>query len=190
MDALDTSQVSGRSLKSNKRDANKMRKVVSVLVTMLMGLSLALVSAAPASALTCKPNVPRGSCHAYELLNKSKRIHVKGPRVGSCHVTSNGSTCTIQVSTSKEGSIGTAFGMSTGAVAAELNTSRSVSATYSVSCTSPTLKKGQTYKAWADKTVYKYKVHHVWKAPGRSKDETSGWRYTHKYAKNAIICGT
>lgn len=165
-----------------------MRKVVTVLVTVLMSLSLGLVSAAPASALTCTPRVPRGTCNAYELVNKSTRTHVKGPQVGQCHVRRSGTTCTVQVSTSVTGSIGTAFGMSTSAVKADLNLSGSVSASYSTSCTSPKMKKGETFRAWADRTVYKYKVHHVKKGHGYV-NETSGWRYTNKYIRNGIICG-
>ncbi|GAB6985484.1 hypothetical protein [Nocardioides pyridinolyticus] len=102
--------------------------------------------------------------------------------IASCR--NAGGTCTISKVQSKTTTIQTSLGMSKGAVAASVGVSEGYSSSTSVSCTSPKLKKGQTYRAYVVGKTKMYKIQKTY--TGRTT--TSGWLFARQPYKTDIYC--
>ena len=125
-----------------------------------------------------------------KVINKSSTKNYKKwtKKIGACYATQNGDTCSVTTSSSKTQDIQTAYGLSKGAVAAQLSISVSESTSYSTTMTSKPMKKGQRYFCSPVGTLYKYKIQKTVYTAGKYTYPTSGWLYTFNPYKNQIAC--
>jgi hypothetical protein len=111
--------------------------------------------------------------------------------VGSCSVGKKGGTCTISKGETATASISTSLGVSKGVIAGTVGFSASESYPITASCSSPELKKGETWTAWPKGDRWAYKVQTGQKYPPNTfvAEKTSGTLYAFKPHSNAIVCG-
>lgn len=103
---------------------------------------------------------------------------------------SSGVRCQITSGKQITRSINVGLGASRSFVAGQLGISSAGSTTTTVSCTSPGLKKGQVFSAYALGDRYKYQVFRKSKSHGIViKTETSGWLHAFDPYRNDIACG-
>ena len=110
--------------------------------------------------------------------------------IATCKVSGSGTRCTINSGSTATITVSTSLGASVKTVSSSLGLSAGKSVTVSTSCTSPSLKSGQTYRAAAVGTRYRYKVQKVTRMDGRVvSKQTSGWLYAFKPNPTRIHCG-
>ncbi len=119
--------------------------------------------------------------YKYVNVSKSSNFTNKARQLGICKVTSGGAgtKCSISNSYSVDTTVDLSFGLSRAAVSAGIKISATQSASGTVSCTSPPLPAGASYKAWAvgTRTTYQIQKWKIVKAGGRtitSLEGTSG----------------
>lgn len=78
--------------------------------------------------------------------------------VGGCVVGTANTVCTISASYSEKASVSGSLGLSAGQVSAQLGFALEATVSGSMSCTSPPLPKGASYRAYITGTYYSYKV--------------------------------
>jgi len=129
----------------------------------------------------------------YNVTNKktvSSNYTNRAQQLGSCKAARAGTTCTISVTKAATRTVGLALGASRATVTAGLNISKSSTVSMSVSCSSPTLRAGQTYRAWPRGKRYSYQV---WKTASNTAGvvtvSKSGTLYAFDPGQNAITCG-
>ena len=139
----------------------RLRLTAAIVVATLLALS----GAEPAHATTFR----------YQVINVTKgRAHAVGPKVfASCKVWTTGGICQISKGRSASRDIALSLGVSRGTVAAALNVASGSSVSVNVSCQSPPLKAGQTWKAKAMGRYYHYNVRKQLGAQGRTG--VRGW---------------
>ena len=110
--------------------------------------------------------------YKYVSVAKTSNFTNKAEQLGICKVATGGggTTCAISNSYTVETTVGLSFGLSKELVSAGINISASKKVSGSVSCTSPPLAAGSSYKAWAvgTRTTYKIQKWKVVKAGGRT----------------------
>jgi hypothetical protein len=93
------------------------------------------------------------------VVNKTSQSNVVGSQVlASCTVAVAGATCTITSGKTATRTIAYTFGATREGVATSLNISAASSVTLSVSCTSPPLSAGGSWRAKPRGTKYTYKI--------------------------------
>ena len=118
--------------------------------------------------------------YEYRYVNVARTSNYtnKANQLGICKVASGGggTTCAISNSYSVGTTVGLSFGLSKQAVSAGINVSASHTVSGSVSCTSPPLAAGSSYKAWAvgTRTTYKIQKWKIVKAGGRTITSLQG----------------
>ena len=112
--------------------------------------------------------------YQYKYINVSKTGNFtnKARQLGICIVAAGGAgtKCSISNTYSVETTVGLSFGLSKALVSAGININGSYTASGSVSCTSPALPAGSSYKAWAVGTRVTYQIQKwkIVKAGGRT----------------------
>lgn len=114
-------------------------------------------------------------------------------RIGTCSIGKGGGNCQISKGKSVSRDISVSLGISRGAVAGSLGISEGMSTTTTVACTSPQLKAGTVYEAYAYGKFYTYKVekwkrHSVGAKTTHSKVSTSGTLTAFNPWATAIHC--
>ncbi|CAN5162018.1 hypothetical protein BH11ACT5_BH11ACT5_11550 [soil metagenome] len=116
--------------------------------------------------------------YQYISVVKTSNYTNKAKQLGICKVTAGGggTTCAISNSYTVETTVGLSFGLSKETVSAGINVSASKKVSGSVSCTSPPLAAGSSYKAWAvgTRTTYKIQEWKIVKAGGRTNTTLMG----------------
>jgi hypothetical protein len=156
---------------------------LAVLTTLLAvpGAARAEPDRAICTAASCAWMYPK-----YEVMSTAKATnHVDwGQTLGSCTALSNGITCTVTKLRSSTNTVQTKFSVSKGWVTGELGYSYAGTTSMSVSCTSPKLKKNQTFSAYPKGTMYYYKI----KKTFGGKVTTSDLLHSYNTARNQIAC--
>jgi hypothetical protein len=147
------------------RSIFRKRTWVALLLALLGGSLLSVTGAAPALAASCPITIPAGQfCSIQggrteysltELVTYTNSLNPGGP-VASC--SNSGGTCTLTVGEALTTQIGTSLGVSKSILSAGISFSVSQTSSTAVSCSSPKLKKGQTYVAYRLGTAKFYKV--------------------------------
>lgn len=132
----------------------------------------------------------------YQVFNVTSVASQVGTVFADCRVTTTGGVCTITKGRSASRDIQVSLGVSRSEVAANLSISSSTSVSVGVSCTSPTLKAGQVWKARSVGTRYYYNVR---KQEGRASGKVPTYKWTtvatsgrltaHNPSPNRISCG-
>jgi hypothetical protein len=104
----------------------------------------------------------------YRVVNVSSSRNQLGGVIGSCNIRSSGGTCQISRGKTASRDIQLSLGASRGSVAAGLNISAGTSVATTVSCSSPPMSAGQTWKARAVGTRYYYNVNKQKGVQGRT----------------------
>lgn len=114
---------------------------------------------------------------------------VSSTSFSSCSIGTAGGTCTITSGRSVDRTIGLSLGITRSAVAASLGISSSATVSTSVSCTSPPLAAGQSWRAFAVGTRYRYQVKKTtFTGPISSYSTTSGYLYAFNPNPSRIHC--
>lgn len=110
--------------------------------------------------------------------------------VGSCKVSTSGSTCSITSGKSATVTVSTSLGATQKFVSGQLGISAGKTVTITTSCTSPKMSAGSEYRAAAVGTRYRYKVKKDTRMDGRVvSSTTSGWLYAFSPNPTRIHCG-
>lgn len=129
----------------------------------------------------------------YKVLNKkliSSTCMNKSKVIGRCTVQTNGSQCTISTGTSVSATVSLALGATYKDVTGTLGFSATRTVLVNISCTSPKLKKGQTWVAWAQGSRYSYKLQKSQpRKMGPAVKTVSGTLYAFNPRANAVTCG-
>jgi hypothetical protein len=133
----------------------------------------------------------------YQVASISKgAAHTVGPKVfATCKILTTGGVCTISRGRSASREIALSLGVSRGTVASGLSISSAKSVSVAVSCASPPLRAGQSWKAKAMGRYYHYNVRKQQGIQGRTG--ILGWRTVATSARltafnpasNEIACG-
>ena len=99
-----------------------------------------------------------------------------------------GITCTISQSTNATRSISLSLGITRGTVASGLGISASSDVGTSVSCTSPALSAGQSFRAYPLGTRFSYKAQKKTIVGPQTTTEVSGTLYAFDPRANAVAC--
>lgn len=162
-----------------------MKKLVSLLGCVGFVLATALV-AAPAEARPSPCTTP--TCHTgprYSIVGLTSSSGVTLTQLGSIASCKNtGGRCTISRGTSRTTTVGVSFGLSKGAVSSMIKVDSSKSSSTSVSCTSPTLKKGQIYRAYVRGVHKSYKIKRVY----AGQTSTSSTKHAYEPYRTSITC--
>lgn len=128
-----------------------------------------------------------------QMLNKrliSSNYINRGSLVGACTVTVSGGSCTIAQTTSVARSIQLDLGITRSWVAGKLGVSATSTQTTSVTCNSPVMRAGQTWKAWPRGTRYSYVLRRQTLHSGQYiSTKTSGTLYAFNPRANDVVCG-
>ena len=81
--------------------------------------------------------------------------------IGDCSIGRDGGTCTVSRGKTADRTISLSLGLSRGVAASSLGISSGASVSTSVSCTSPGMKRGSVWRAWAVGDYWKYKAKKV-----------------------------
>jgi hypothetical protein len=157
-------------------------------------LAAAIITAALvfSGASAAYANGPIAPSITYKIIDKTVSTDWYNllDRVGNCDVAQAGAHCTISEGKTAESSFGTTLGITVDQLSAALDVSSSKSVETSVSCESPALPANGSWYAYAEGTLYTYKVEEIASIDGASKETTSGWETTFKPLANAIYCTT
>lgn len=130
---------------------------------------------------------------SYKVLNKkllNSTYTNKSKVIGRCTVQTNGGRCTISTGSSVSATVSLALGAGYKDVTGTLGFSASRTVSVNVSCTSPSLKKGQTWVAWSQGSRYSYKIQKTQPhRMGPATKTTSGTLYAFNPRANAVTCG-
>lgn len=102
-----------------------------------------------------------GTTQRKKVVNKktvSSNYINKGEQLASCTALTSGVTCSITKARQATRTIQTTFGITRDAVASSLSISSADSVTVSIQCSSPVMKKGQTFKAWPSGKRFSYQI--------------------------------
>lgn len=133
-----------------------------------------------------------GCVVTYTVIDKSKVStgHIDyGQTLATC--SGAGSACQINSTKSATRTVSLSLGVSRSVVTSSLGISNASTQSLSISCSSPTLKSGQIYKAHPRGERHRYKVRarsRMWVSPAwiDMGTETSGWLYA--FNSNGIHC--
>ncbi|MFC8597472.1 hypothetical protein [Isoptericola sp. NPDC057191] len=150
---------------------------------------VAVVSAG-APVHTWFPTIPVTTKSVVNKKRIAKYYTDRSKQIGRCTITTRGGRCTISRGKTATRTIETSFGVSRKSVAASLGFSSSTSVTMQQACTSPSMKKGKTWKAWAQGSRYHYKVQPKTRVAGFTiSGKKSKWLYAFDPNPNDITCG-
>lgn len=121
-------------------------------------------------------------------MTKKKNYTNTKNEIARCKVTSPTLGCSISQGATATRRIDAGFGLSRGAVAANLNIGQDKSKSVSVSCSALKLKKGKSLVAYPMGTRYKYKIEKHITTPIDYKDSTSGWKYAFNPSSSKVSC--
>lgn len=164
-----------------------MRRLISVAATtvLVVGLGATAANAAtttPAATAKTVSSVIEKSTVSNRYIDRSKSI-------SSCSVGVAGAKCTIAQGKTASRSIQLSLGLTRRIVAGSLGFSADSSVTTTVSCSSPAMKVGQVWRAYAVGTRHKYKAKKVTMVGYLvAKTETSGWLYAFNPKPADIHC--
>lgn len=114
---------------------------------------------------------------------------VSSTAFASCSIGTSGGTCTITSGRSVDRTIALSLGITRAAVAGSLGISSSASVTTTVSCTSPPLAAGSSWRAFPIGTRYRYQVKQTtFTGPITSYSTTSGYLYALDPKPSQIHC--
>lgn len=176
-------------------------RILAVLVLTLFGFQSAAQAGAGGleARLANRDSTVEPAAHhpiyrpSYKVLNKkliSSTYTNKSKVIGRCTVQTNDSQCTISTGSSVSATINLALGASYKDVTGNLGFSASRTVTVNVSCTSPKLKKGQSWIAWSQGSRYSYQIRKTQPhRMGPSTVTTSGTLYAFNPRANAVTCG-
>ncbi len=158
----------------------------AVLLSSLLFVSVAGFQAATAGAATAVPcGAACSPAPRYKLLDihtyKDDVLYQLGS-IASCR--NAGGTCTIQRVESRTTTLSTSLGLSKGALAASLGFQEGYTSSTAVSCTSPKLKRGDTYRAYVVGTTKMYKIQRTYAC----HTDTSGFLFSRQPKKADIYC--
>jgi hypothetical protein len=109
--------------------------------------------------------------------------------IGVCSIGRDGGTCTVSRGKSADRTINLSLGLTRGVAAAGLGISSAKSISTTVSCTSPGMKKGSLWRAWAVGDYWKYKAKKVTYADAvLVKAQSSGYLYAFNPSPTRIHC--
>ncbi|WP_334148010.1 hypothetical protein [Microbacterium sp.] len=157
---------------------------------------LAVVGALCIGAFTLgATQAAEAAVYRYNVLNVTSSSNFIGGVIASCTITTGGGTCVITKGKTATRNIELSVGASRADVSAGLKISATSSVTTTVGCTSPALKSGQTWRAHAVGTQYRYNLQKqeaykprvgptYWKTV-----ETSGKLTAFNPSPSAISCG-
>jgi hypothetical protein len=124
-----------------------------------------------------------------EKTTVSTRYIDRAASISSCSVGTAGARCTIAKGKSASRSIQLTLGLTRKIVSGALGFSADSSVTTTVSCSSPTMKVGQVWRAYAVGTRHKYKAKKVTMVGYLvASTETSGWLYAFNPQPADIHC--
>lgn len=140
----------------------KMRRRISTAAIALLTATALIATPIGASASEGSEDGPITTQQLWTtttVINKSSTSNSIGTQVlASCTVAVAGATCTITSGKSATRTIGLTFGATRSQVAGSLNISAAATQTISVSCTSPALPKGGSWRAKPKGTKFTYKI--------------------------------
>ncbi|RWZ68028.1 hypothetical protein ELQ92_01870 [Labedella populi] len=109
--------------------------------------------------------------------------------IGSCSIGRDGGTCTISRGKTADRTISLSLGLTRSVAASGLGISSGKSVSTSVSCTSPGMKRGSVWKAWAVGDYWKYKAKKVTSVDAvLVKAQTSAYLYAFNPSSTRIHC--
>jgi len=147
---------------------------VTATTVLVVGLGATAAHAAtttPAATVKTVSSVIEKSTVSNRYIDRSKSI-------SSCSIGAAGGSCVISRGRTASRSIQLSLGVTREMVAASFGFSSGYTVSTSVTCTSPVLKAGQIWRAYAVGTRHKYKAKKVTMVGYlAAKTETSGWLY-------------
>lgn len=127
--------------------------------SVVVGLLVSLVSFAGHPVPSDVSAYPPPKLTELRVVSKSSLGGQIGSKVlASCLIRSDGGTCTITRGKTASREVQLSFGMSWGSATSQLGIGSGRSVTTTVSCSSPALKAGTSWKARPVGTVYYYKI--------------------------------
>ena len=165
------------------------------LLLLLAVIALVIAPMGTARAADSAPVTPMADSYytTYSIVNKSvvsTNWTNRSQIVGSCKVSTTGSSCTITSGKSATVTVNASLGATQKWVAGQLGISAGKTITITTSCSSPPLKAGSEYRAAAVGTRYQYKVKKSTHMDGRIvSSTTSGWLYAFNPNPTRIHCG-
>lgn len=124
------------------------RRSAYVAALMVFVLAFTLACPQPANAAPVR----------YNVIDKTSRLNVTGPVFATCRITTTGGGCDIARGKSVDRTIGLDLGASRSVISAGLSISSAQGVKTTVSCQSPKLRAGQTWRARAVGTRHSYRV--------------------------------
>lgn len=129
-----------------------MKKATKAILGVASGVALAIGMSVPASAAT---NVQTWAINVAKSGNNVDYSRI----VTSCQVGTAGATCSLTKGKQATRTVDLALGAARNIVSAQLGFSSATSVTISVTCTSPPMKPGQTWKGYAIGDRFTYRIH-------------------------------
>lgn len=185
----------------------KLSKRSLAVTTLIWALSLCGTTTASASESNSAPQKSQSSTSAKDqsasptafirpattrtVVNKSRenKMSHSAKSISSCTIGTTGGSCTISKGKSSARTVQVSLGISRKDVTSALGISNAKTVTVQVSCTSPTMKKGQTWRAYAKGYKWNYKIKRVSiNYLGQISRTTSGWKHTFNPSPSDIYC--
>ena len=155
--------------------------------------AIVLLSALPIGAAQSAQAIPGGAVTVYKVVSKSllsSNYTNYSNELARCNAATSGVTCSISQSVSATRTIGLDLGASRGVIATGLSISSASSTSISVTCNSPAMSAGQSFRAYPVGSRYSYKIQKRAVAPGSDTLlATSGTLYAFDPRTSGVTCG-
>jgi hypothetical protein len=162
----------------------------AVVVGLISGPPERAAAEALARASSGQVRANGASAQRWDVIDKviTKNYTNKAKRLSSCTVGTTGSRCAATVTTSYTNTWQVALGLTVKSLASSLGWSYAKSTGYSTTCTSPVMKKGQTWSMYPRGSKATYKIRHTTSTQRRTTSTKSGKLMSFKAATNSIYC--
>jgi hypothetical protein len=150
-----------------------------LLATAALAVGLSIVAtAAPALAAELpnvrQPAVSTSISYSATSVSKTPNIVDYSHEIGRCSAGAPGTVCSISRTSSATNTFGVAFGLSPALVAGQLSVSYAASTSVTISCQSPPLASGRTFRAYPLGTSWGYRLTRYSHTPAGTTSTLSG----------------
>lgn len=154
-------------------------RATKVLAASALAVALAIaMMAGPAIAADLpsvhQPAVSTSISYAATSVTKTSNIVDYAHEIARCSAGAPGTVCLISRTSSATNTFGVAFGLSPSFVAGQLNVSYSATTSVTISCQSPPLASGRTFRAYPLGTSWGYRLTRYSHTPAGTTSTLSG----------------